>query len=192
MTDNGNALQRMDAERNTALDDHLRPEPQASAPACRSALAASISYLSEWDEKGILLDEIENWTEFTERVVLLLHEMKRLQNSSDKTVTDEATGHAVELSQCALFVDSAPLRKAMTDAADFLRTVALERIGPGAWAPAVHLAIANRRIAELEEAFRSIAHQYDNQDLSHRDFRVKTMAAVDTALHANPAKRDGK
>lgn len=33
----------------------------------------------------------------------------------------EAIQHAVELEQCALFVDSRPLAKAMTDAAAFLR-----------------------------------------------------------------------
>lgn len=35
----------------------------------------------------------------------------------------KARRHAVDLEQCALFVDSPPLAKAMTDAAAFLRTL---------------------------------------------------------------------
>lgn len=38
---------------------------------------------------------------------------------------DEARRHAVELEQCALFVDSPPLARSMTDAAAFIRRVLL-------------------------------------------------------------------
>lgn len=42
----------------------------------------------------------------------------------DKARLDEtAEHHAIDLEQCALFVDSAPLRKSMTDAAAFLRSL---------------------------------------------------------------------
>ncbi len=52
-------------------------------------------------------------------------------------VMAEARKNAVELEQCSMFVDSTPLKKAMTDAADFLRRFPdiLARIAPGA-APA--------------------------------------------------------
>jgi hypothetical protein len=36
----------------------------------------------------------------------------------------DAKYHAVELEQCALFVDSVPLARSMTEAAEFLRTLA--------------------------------------------------------------------
>ena len=42
----------------------------------------------------------------------------------------EARQHIVELEQCSLFVDSAPLAKAMTNAADFLRKLATSDARP--------------------------------------------------------------
>jgi len=47
----------------------------------------------------------------------------------------EATQHAIELEQCSLFIDSDPLKKAMTDAAAFLRTLAFlpDSAEPVAW-----------------------------------------------------------
>lgn len=43
---------------------------------------------------------------------------------------EKATAHAIDLEQCALFVDSAPLKKSMTDAAAFLRSLAYEAAKP--------------------------------------------------------------
>jgi hypothetical protein len=41
--------------------------------------------------------------------------------NSVKEIVDEAHGHAVNLEQCSIFVDGAPLKRSMTDAAEFLK-----------------------------------------------------------------------
>ena len=54
----------------------------------------------------------------------------RAAPAAEPVADGEAKRHAVELEQCSLFVDSAPLAKAMTDAAAYLR-----RTGPPAPVP---------------------------------------------------------
>lgn len=54
--------------------------------------------------------------------------LSRLQADRDAEVGKlaDARRHAISLEQCALFVDSPPLRRSMTEAAAFLRSLATE------------------------------------------------------------------
>jgi hypothetical protein len=51
---------------------------------------------------------------------------KIIIDSADYDLIREAKKHSVELEQCSLFVNSVPLAKAMTDAAEFLRRIVKE------------------------------------------------------------------
>lgn len=51
-----------------------------------------------------------------------LHAVYASPPSAPAGVKEQAIAHAIDLEQCSLFVDSAPLKKSMTDAAAFLRS----------------------------------------------------------------------
>ena len=56
--------------------------------------------------------------------------------SAPAGVKEQAIAHAIDLEQCSLFVDSAPLKKSMTDAAAFLRALQPDTQAAAASAPA--------------------------------------------------------
>lgn len=53
--------------------------PAPLLPYNEAALTLSIAQLDDWFEKGLLLDEVENDTEFCENIGAVLHELKRLR-----------------------------------------------------------------------------------------------------------------
>lgn len=62
--------------------DALRKRHKECRAVEPNALRSSMSQISQWISSGRLLDEIEDWALFTENVMLIHHDLTRLQNTA--------------------------------------------------------------------------------------------------------------